>query len=492
MAAELFAGDPQAAAGCFAEARAHLTSIADRTQAYVAWIGLQTSRGQLADAIATGRERLRELGTRVPGKVSPVSVLMQYARCRYLQGRQGTSDLLHLPRVSDPTSTGIIEIVVALAPAAFFVDTNLLAWLALEGVALSLRHGVSDVSAYCFAVYGTVLTAVFEKHEEGESFGRLALALNERFQNRKLAARLHFLYGGWHSSWVRPFHDGLAFLQTANELATKYGDTAYETYSASTRSLVAFSESATLASLQEIGEWAKEIGERRLDKDMTGFADVFARYAAALRVAPPGPLDLSRDGSSDADLRATFTDAKTPSSLYYYFYCDAELAYLAGDAERARALLEEAWKRIQIVFGLPTAVDLWWTDALVTARLHDGAAWAARIALRRRMAKRVAKLRSWARSCPANFEAHHYVASAELARIEGDLRGAEVEIERAITAARAHRSPKREAFALELAARLAEARGEDPAPRRREAADAYRRWGAAAMAASLNHQAVAP
>jgi predicted ATPase len=482
MAAEVYAGDAAAAEACFADAKAHLTSVTDRTQAYVAWIGLQTSRGQLAEAIETGRERLRELGTRVPGKVSPVSVLVQYGRCRYLQGRQGTSDLLHLPRVSDEANGGIIEVVVALAPAAFFVDTNLLAWLALEGVALSLRHGVSDVSAYCFAVYGTVLTAVFQKHEEGENFGRLALALNERFQNRKLAARLHFLYGGWHSSWVRPFHDGLTFLETANELAAKYGDTAYETYSASTRSLVAFSESESLASLQEVSEWAREVGERRLDADMTGFADVFARYCATLRRPHDEtgtPLDLSRPGSSDADLRASFTDAKTPSSVYYYFYCDAELAYLAGDAARAQGLLEEAWKRIQIVFGLPTTVDLWWLDALVAARLHDTASWTARVGLRMRVSKRVSKLKSWARSCPANFEAHHYVAGSELARIEGDLKGAQAEIERAVTAARAHRAPKREAFALELAARVALARGEDPTAARREAAEAFRRWGAA-------------
>ena len=217
---------------------------------------------------------------------------------------------------------------------------------------------------------------------------------------------------------------------------------------------------------------------------MAGFADVFARYAAALRSepaepaeSPHAPLDLSRNGSSDADLRASFTDAKTPSSVYYYFYCDAELAYLAGDAVRARELLDEAWKRIQIVFGLPTTVDLWWLDALVCARLHDTAPWTARVGLRRRVAKRVAKLRSWARSCPANFEPHHHLASAELARIDGDLERATEEVERAITAARAHKAPKREAFALDLAARLAEARGEDPAAPRREAVEAHRRWG---------------
>jgi predicted ATPase len=481
MAADLFAGDAAAAKESFEVARAKVTSVPDKTSLYVAWIALQTSRGELAAAVETGREGLRELGSPIPAKVSKVSVLSQYVACRYHQGRRPTSDLLHLPRLADPVREGVIELVVALAPAAFFLDTNLLAWLELEGVAVSVRYGVSEVSSYAFAVYGTVLTAVFGKHDEGDAFGRLALALNERFQNHKLAARLHFLYGGWHACWVRPIREGLGFMQTGHELATKYGDTAYETYTASTRALLEFSESRDLPSVQAVGEWAKEIGLRRQDLDMAGFAEVFARSAMALRGLTPGPCDLSLPSSSDDEFRATLTDTKTPCSVYYYLYCRAELAYLAGDAATALPLLDEAWKRVQIVFGLPTAVDLCFLDALVCARLHDTATATARFGLRRRVAKRVASLRGWAQSCAANYEPYHLVALAELARIRGDALPAEACFERALTASRAHKSLKREALALDLAAAFFRGRGDPRADERaREASDAYRRWGRAA------------
>ena len=84
-----------------------------------------------------------------------------------------------------------------------------------------------------------------------------------------------------------------------------------------------------------------------------------------------------------------------------------------------------------------------------------------------------------------NFEPQHHIACAELLRIGGDPRGAEAELERAITAARAHRAPKREAVAVALAARLAEAQEHDASARRREAEEAYRRWGAIAIAGSV-------
>ncbi|HEY2512653.1 MAG TPA: protein kinase [Polyangiaceae bacterium] len=484
LVAESFGGNPEGAKECFDEARARLTSPADRTALYTTWVALRTSRGELTQAIEAGRERLRELGTSVAAKPSALAVLAQYVTCQLRQGRRSTSDLLHLPKLVDPVREGVIELVVALAPAAFFVDTNLLAWLELEGVATSLRHGVSEVSSYAFAVYGTVLTAVFSKHEEGEAFGRLALALNERFQNRKLAARIHFLYGGWHSSWVRPFKDGIEYLKTSHELATKHGDTAYETYSASTRSLVEFSQAADLSTLRATSEWAIEVGARRQDADMTGFAEVFARYCAALQDDAVPRRDLARGKSTDADFRATLTDAKTPSSVYYYFYCDAELAYLAGDPARAQPLLDEAWKRTQIVFGLPTFVDLTFLDALVAARLHDTASWTERGALRRRVAKRVGKLKGWAKSCAANFEPYHLIAAAELARVRGEAAQASTLFERAVTAARAHHAPKREIFALELGAAHAEATGDKARAEtlRGEAADANRRWGTSSPA----------
>ncbi len=409
--------------------------------------------------------------------------------CQLRQGRRSTADLLHLPTLADPVREGVIELVVALAPAAFFVDTNLLAWLQLEGVALSLRYGVSEVSSYAFAVYGTVLTAVFSKHEEGEAFGRLALALNERFQNRKLAARLHFLYGGWHANWVRPFKDGIEYLRTSHELATKYGDTAYETYAASTRSLVEFSEAALLPSLQATSEWAMEVGARRQDADMTGFAEVFARYAAALREDPRSARDLGTSDSSDAHFRATLTDAKTPSSVYYYFYCDAELAYLAGDPARALSRSSiEAWKRTQIVFGLPTFVDLTFLDALVAARLHDAASWSDRgtpPAARRRSAWRKAAARLGEELSPGELlEALSLSISqppSSYARIRRRLSAeASTQFERAVTAARAHHSLKREIYALELAAAHAEKLGDGARASglRGEAAEACGRWGA--------------
>jgi hypothetical protein len=379
-----------------------------------------------------------------------------------------------------------MKVLVELIPAAFFTNRDLRAWIHMKAVSLALRHGVCEVSSYSFAGYGTVLTATFDRLAEGESFGRMALALNERFGDRKLAARLCFHYGGWHASWVRPFDDGKQMLRRGHELARQVGDTSYETYTATVLSVVSFCESASLKEVGATAEWAHDVAARRKDRDMASVPEAHARYAAALRGETPSPRDLGLAGSSDAELRARL-DAKTPTAMFYYLFCNAELAYLFDDPARAHALLQEAERGSHVINSLPTMVELCFLQVLVAARLHDSAPLLQRAALRRRVAARIRRLRLWAKSCPENFEAHCLIALAEAARMGGRRRVAQAKFERAASAAREHRSAKREAIALELASRCANGRGDAAlaARLRGEAARAYRRWGAAAKADGL-------
>src|SRR5205823_4821869 len=154
--------------------------------------------------------------------------------------------------------------------------------------------------------------------------------------------------------------------------------------------------------------WARDIGLRRKDLDMAGVPDAHARYAAALRGEASGHVDLGREGSTDAEFRESLGDS-APTATFYYYFCNAELAYLFGDAARADALLDEARARTQVIFGLPTTVELCLLECLVAARLHDSAHLASRLRLRAQVAKRARRLCAWARCCAANFEPHYLI-----------------------------------------------------------------------------------
>jgi IS5 family transposase len=146
-----------------------------------------------------------------------------------------------------------------------------------------------------------------------------------------------------------------------------------------------------------------------------------------------------------------------------------------------------ASKRTQGIFSVPTTVELCFLAALLAARRHGDAGRIERMKLQFGLVTSARKLDAWALSCPQNFEAHALIVRGELARVRGRQADATDFYERAIAAARRHGSPKREALALELAARHARTSGD--AARgdslEQEATEAYRRWGAATKASRM-------
>ncbi|HEY2514120.1 MAG TPA: AAA family ATPase, partial [Polyangiaceae bacterium] len=172
MAAEAFGGDAAASRASFEEARAHAATTVDRTATVVDWMELQTSQGALLEAVRTGREELAALGVKLPQRATRRMVLAFLLQVRVLRGKRSIEELLYLPKLEgDPVHEGAMRVLVALAPAAYMLDANLRSLIHLLNVKLTLLYGASDVSAYGFSGYGSILSAVFGKVVQGESLG---------------------------------------------------------------------------------------------------------------------------------------------------------------------------------------------------------------------------------------------------------------------------------------------------------------------------------
>jgi hypothetical protein len=238
--------------------------------------------------------------------------------------------------------------------------------------------------------------------------------------------------------------------------------------------MMEFFEATSLATLQSTAERGQEISVRRREADVIDDSNgVIARYAAELR-SPTAP-----------ELVASISD-NSVLGRFFYHYCRAEIAYLRGDADRAAELLRAAVDSgRRAIFGTLMTVELACLEVLVAARQFGAAPGASAPRLVWTVASRVRKLASLARSQPANFAAHHLLARAEMLRLMGRTNEAQETIQRAVQAAQAQGSPKREAIALTLAAGYARHKGQVASAHslQRAAHEAYARWGAAALGA---------
>jgi predicted ATPase len=489
MRAEYLVGQPDRARASFEAASARVTSPAERTDLYVTWIELESNRGDYDAALGAGRERLGELGISLPRRAGKLSVLAQYLLTRRAQAGRTPEELADLGASNDPQRDGAMKVLMAITPAAYWKSSDLVGWVSLRLARLSMRYGLSDVSSYGFASYGVILAGAFRRCVEAEALGRLALALNERFRNEKLAAKLLLLNGQFLRPWVRPFAEAVRLLRESHACAVKQGDTTYETLAACCTSHLTALASADLAEHRRLGLWAREVCARRKDWNMVGSVEGHLRFSEAL--AGARTLDYARRSPEPEFLALAGDRAAAPSAHGAYWVFGAWAAYLFGEIEAAAAWIAQQRDLAQGHFGHAAMADLCFLECLVAARQHDGASWPRRLVLRWSMARRVRALRGWARDCPDNFEAHYLIACAELARVRGDGPGASEGLERAAESARTHGSLLREGLALELASGLAARTGDAArADRLRDqAVDAYERCGATAKAAALRGRA---
>jgi predicted ATPase len=484
MEAAYLAGRREQAIAFFEGLLPRLRSEPEIADLYFAKIGLDTGNGHFADAIATSRVALERFGIRLPKQCTKPAVLREYMATRLVQGRRRIAELADLPKLDDVRKQCAMKILIAVAPTAFFVDRSLLSVCMMRLARLSMKYGLTDVSSYGFAGYGLVLSGGFMKHEEAYQLGQLALRLNERFQNHRLISKLFHLNGTFLTSWVRPFAEAKAQLRSGCAAALKYGDIAYEAYSAATLSLITFCHAADLAGLQACAESGRVTTLRRRDDDMTGMVAAHARFAGALRSGTT--WDLGNAESDDAAFRSTLSDAKTPTAIFHYFFSKGLLAWFAGEKARAAELFAEAALRPGRTISSPSSVELCLMEALTAAEQAQSASWLERLRLLWTIHRRLSKLAVWARNCPQNFEAQFRIARAEQARAMRNAR-AGTRYEEAVAAARRHGATMREAIALELYGGWLRERGRDVEARARmtEAKDAYARWGARAKVAQL-------
>jgi hypothetical protein len=484
MRAEHLTGDLERARATFAEARDRIASPQDRTDLFVAWIDLASARGDFEDALSAGRARLRELGVRCPQRVTHLGLLWQFLATRRVQAGRTPESMRSLAASTDPLRSSAMKVLMAMTPAAYWVSSNLVGWISLELARTSMRHGASDVSSYGFTTYGVILEGAFGKLAEAAAFGRLGLALHERLRNESLGAKLYLINGQFLTPWVHPLAESQALLRTAYGIATSQGDTVYEAYAACSLSHLSFIESRDLGAHVEVTEWAREVCERLKDRNMAGSVASHRRYLATLRGEIPvvTAAEVAPEFSARVGDRAT-----SPSAYDAHWEASAWIAYLFGDPSAAAACLASGRGLEQAHFGHPTSIDLCFLECVVAAKLHDAASWPRRVVLRWKMARCVRRLRAWAESSPWNFEPHHLIARAELARVRGDAAEADACLASAAEAVRARGGGVREGLALELASENAARRGEgERAATLREAAlMAYRRCGAEAKARAL-------
>lgn len=475
---------------CSEEILGRTRSPAQRAAVYEVRILSFTRATRFREAVATGLEALGELGLKLPRDAGKPRVVFDLVRTAIAFWKYNPSDVVGLPGMQSAESLAVIRILMAFSSATYACAPDLFSVVVFQIVRLSLKEGNTPASAFGYACYGLVQSAVLGRYVAGWRLGQAAVELAGKFPARDLEAKVRFVANSFTRHWREP----LTALRTAHREAARIGleagEMEYYSYSLYFDCALAF-----LAG-EEVGALRTRLRENHAAVRKLGMlkTDWLLRmlYHFTRELAPHIDSDEFRDVADfqPPDALAFWNGVNDQTALSYFWLFTSMFNYLAGNPEEALKAAAKVEGYYESLMGQPFVPVYRLYEALsMMALYHDKTAtvqlrWRVRIAWTRR------QFRVWARHCPQNIEARRALLEAEYRARFSTIQKALRQFSKAVDIARRDQFPIERALGYELAA-LACARHDlvELAPTfAEEAAKAFAAWHATARADDLGRR----
>jgi predicted ATPase/transcriptional regulator with GAF, ATPase, and Fis domain len=499
---EIEAAEAQYRCGHFGDAKLQLDRLLgfaqtnlERARVYNIEMVQYENLSRYADALNVARQSMRLFGMQFLDSADTRDAALEAELEtieRLLAGREIAS-LLELPVMSDPETRMVMNILTDIwSPAYILGDATLARLISATMVRLSLVHGNLEESAYGYVTHAITVGPMRGDYRSAYEFGRLALAVNERFADSRRRAKIHQQFHAHVNLWRQPFASCLPYAQEARRSGLESGDFVYASYGAATETWPALACTRDLAGF--VREYTPNLLlTRRLE--VTAFSDallLMLNWARALQGQTDAPLSLSAEGLDERQYVETYR--ANPFFSLFHQVARLQVSYLLGAEDQALAAAERAYELRHHLAGTiwPVWVDFW--GGLALAQSHASFEPEARRARRARLAVAHGSLTLLAENCPENFQCLALLLGAEIDRIDGHEARALTAFERAVHYARETAQVQYEALGLELSGRLCLHQAETHAGAQTERAytllsearRAYQRWGASAKVQALD------
>lgn len=439
-------------------------------------------------ALHWGREGLSVFGLEWPRDGLAEAIEAEAAAVMKNLGDRRIEDLVEEPDVEDPDIRASMRLLALLGAPAYFSGADVLTFLFARAVNLSLRHGPSPYSAFGYVLYGGIHNALTGQYDVGYAFGKLALALAQRFGNRAEECRTLEVYGVLVHHWKAPLRDGLPLLKEGFRAGVESGETAFAAFSLNAFLINALPSGMPLHELLEEAAVALDFATTQKNRTSAEIALAQRQMARALTGATASPSSF--DDEEFVEDRFLQQAASHETALGHYWVAKLQTAFLMGDPATALECSREAERRIlKGILGMITSAEHVFYTALATASAAASSPDDLPSSLQRLRALH-GELLNWASHCPQNFAHKVSLVGAEIARLEGKPAEATVLYRAAIDEANRQRFIQDEALAHELRARflLGENEPAFAAVHVRLARDRYRQWGAIVKVSALERE----
>ncbi|WPP01708.1 AAA family ATPase [Pseudomonas sp. HR96] len=437
--------------------------------------------GDYPAAVQAAVDGLAVVGLRIASDPDDAQVqAAAQALDEHLAGRSIAS-LIDLPELDNATVARQIELLARAVIPGSFIRANLMFVLLCHAVRLTLQHGISPAGAQACAWFGVASAHRNDAHARGLQWAHLALQLVERhaYHPHKAPALLVL---GQLSVWQQPLSQALGYAEQALR----------ESLASDMPSMACYANNHIVSDLLVMGAPIERI-LRQIDTGLgmarnLEFADsqnilfIQALYIRRLAGTPQGAVSIP----SRAELGRRLAHTRHGRALFWWSLFEGLFFYLEGNFAEAGAHLDRAWAQSWVTPAHIHLIDLALFSVL-NAAASLGQAAGADVQARATLQRGMQRLRYFADLNPRAFADRHDLALAEVLRADGQLLEALQQYDRAIARAIACGAVHIQGLAYELASRCHLQLGLQVSARahQRQARDAWRRWGALALAEQM-------
>ena len=427
---------------------------ADRAQASEKMIHFLTDLARFDDAYDAGREAVRPYGVKLPARFFPPAFALDFLKVKLRLGRRPIASLLDLPVVQDERLTAAVRLLASLGKSSYQVRPELCIALAAKMANLTLKHGLTADGTIGFLSFGCLfLGGILGDRATGHEFGRLSLALVDKFANERQRSEVAFVVGYFGTSWIRPAEEAEALWKVAYDSGLATGDLFHTGCSCAATTMSLHMRGVPMDRVwAESGRFLDTLRPAQL-REPIGAMTVVRQAIRNLRGETSDPATLSDATFDEAAFAREVKGYGSRHFAHYYPIVKMQLHYLWGRYDDAIAAAEESAGYLKDSPGMLHSAEHHAYHALTQAALADrgGPGRASRV---RSVRRGHAVLAKHSARCPSNFEHKERLVHAELSRIRGDRAAAASGYDRAIDAARRHGYPHIRALAHERAARF--------------------------------------
>lgn len=435
--------------------------------------------GRMEESILSAIQGLAILGVELTEQPTMDDIARERKKVEENLGDRAVSELVNARLVDDPATLTAMRLFMEIFAAAFLSGSGkLFPYLVLKAVNLSLRHGNCPESAFAYAAYGMLLCGELDEPALGYQYGKVGLAINERFDDLTLRARVIYVYAMFIHHWSNHWSSLTPWFRKGIEAGYQSGDLLYLAYSA--QDYVIWDPTLDLEKAYKQHADKLEIVRECAYQDSFDSATLFMQLQRNLLGLTDSLFSFSDNRFDEALCLAGMHKRQFMTGIANYHIYSAEICLLYGDFDRALEHVRAQDALIKSVMSLPQLVRFYIVAFLTLATHYPDMDADEQATTRERLERDLARMSRWADNCEENFRHLQYLMSAELKRLDACHEDALKLYDAAIDAAGVSGFIRDQATACERAARHLLALGHRRAAEGylRRAHHLYKHWGA--------------